>query len=170
MRHTEPSFAFGSRVRWSQTFDRRMNPFTIYFNIVDEERFAMAVRAYDHIRQCKEAEKWPETDNEWKLYFDQQALSHFWWPTQEEKDDWARRWTATPVPQRFTEPSLKTPWDFMSMFDAFQNGEYTLLPIERVNPKSGILPFDPHSHPYGGTGCMQAFLESFELEVTHVDD
>ena len=43
-----------------------------------------------------------------------------------------RRWQSTPVPQRFTDPSLKTPWTLESMIDAFRNGD-DLLGCERLS-------------------------------------
>ena len=67
-----------------------------------------------------------------------------------------RRWQSTPVPQRFTGPSLKTPWTLESMIDAFRNGD-DLLGYERLSECVGRLSFDS----YGGTDCMRAVVESF---------
>lgn len=99
-------------------------------------------------------------------YFDSNALRHFWWPTPTELKDWERRYFTTPVPDRFTDPSLQHPWDFLSLFEAFKNGDYELHPIERLSDGEAALPFAPHGHPYGGTGCMSALIEAFEHRVT----
>ena len=100
-------------------------------------------------------------------YFDKRAFEHFWWPTEPELEDWKQRYLATPVPKRFTDPSLQHPWDFLSLFDAFKNGDYALLPIERLSASEAALPFDPFGHPFGGTGCMRALIEAFDHRVIH---
>ena len=46
-------------------------------------------------------------------------------------------------PQRFTDPSLVTPWDFGSLIDAFRNGDYELLGCERVSERAGRLVLRP---------------------------
>ena len=124
------------------------------------------MQAYDRIRECKTKDEWPDTKEEWTRYFDSRALSHFWWPTEAELLEWKRRYFATPLPKRSTDPSLQRPWDFMSLFEAFKNGDYALLPIGRLSEKEAILPFDPLGHPYGGTACMRALIESFDHQVT----
>jgi hypothetical protein len=83
--------------------------------------------------------------------------------------DWERRWFSTPVPERFTDTSLETPWDFGSMIDAFRNGEYDLLGCRRLTATAGRLEFDPHAWPYGGTGCMRALIEAFGHRVVRVE-
>lgn len=67
---------------------------------------------------------------------------------------------------RYTEPTLRHPWDFMSLFEAFKHGDYELGAIERLSQEEAILPFEPFGHPYGGTGCMRALIEVFEHRVT----
>lgn len=140
--------------------------FKVRFVIASEERFTALTRAYDQICVCKAKSTWPERKEEWMAYFDSKALSHFWWPTAAELSDWERRWFSTPVPKRFTDPSLQHSWDFMSLFEAFKNGDYELHPIERLSEQDAVLPFDPLGHPFGGTGCMRALVEVFEHRVT----
>jgi hypothetical protein len=132
------------------------DPFHVSFAITSEDRYAALIAAYDRIRECKVAGVWPETKEDWLSYFDSAALAHFWWPTPAEMEDYMRRYAPTPYPKRFTDPELQRPWDFLSLFDAFKNGDYLLLPIERISASEGMLPFDPLGHPFGGTGCMRA--------------
>jgi hypothetical protein len=54
----------------------------------------------------------------------------------------------------------------MSLFEAFKNGDYQLLPIERLSADEAVLPFEPFGHPYGGTDSMRALIEAFEHRVT----
>ncbi|MEH2273786.1 MAG: hypothetical protein V7K40_02935 [Nostoc sp.] len=103
-------------------------------------------------------------------FFDHKALSHFWWPSEEEETEHLRRWFATPVEQRWTDPSLETPWGFESMFDAFQNGEYQLVACSMVSADRARLEFEPFSYPYGGTGAIQALVESFDFVILAEDD
>jgi hypothetical protein len=141
--------------------------FKVQFAIESEERLRALTRAYDRIRECKAKNVWPETKEEWTPYFDSKALRHFWWPTPQEFEEWTQRYFSTPVPSRFSDPTLQHPWDFLSLFEAFKNGDYELLPIERQSDgDTAILPFDPAGHPYGGTGCMRALIQAFDHRVT----
>jgi hypothetical protein len=139
--------------------------YCVEFAVADEDRFCRLAAAFDAVRTAIQSDDWRD-DNYWLGFFDSEALSRFWRPTAAEREDWLRRWSATPAPQRFTDPSLVTPWDFGSMIDAFQNGDYELVGCERVSPKVGRLLFEPHIWPYGGTGCMRALVEAFGHQVT----
>jgi hypothetical protein len=140
--------------------------FKVRFAIESEERFAALTRAFERIRECKAQDKWPDEKEDWTSYFDSKALGHFWWPTTAELKDWEKRYFSTPVPKRFTDPSLRHGWDFLSLFEAFKNGDYELHAIMRLSEEEAALPFDPHGHPYGGTGCMRALIEAFDHRVT----
>ena len=142
-----------------------MSDFFIEFEVANEDRFRMVATVFDALRVAKQTDEWKD-DDFWLAFFDQDARSHFWWPTAAEMEDWNRRWFSTPVPERFTDPSLMTPWTFGSMIDAFQNGDYDLLVCERKPERVARLSFDPHGWPYGGTGCMRALVESFGHRVT----
>ena len=142
-----------------------MSDFFVEFEIASEDRFGQLVAVLDALSQAKQADDWRD-DGYWLGFFDEDARSRFWWPPAEERDDWVRRWSSTPVPERFTDPSLETPWDFGSMIDAFRNGEYDLLGRRRVSATAGRLEFDPHAWPYGGTDCMCALVEAFGHRVT----
>ncbi|UBF24818.1 hypothetical protein K9N68_24645 [Kovacikia minuta CCNUW1] len=87
---------------------------------------------------------------------------------EEEQKDWQRRWFSTPVEQRFTDPSLETPWDFSSMIGAFEEGDYELLSCHRISNEVGCLEFEPHGFPFGGTGCMKALIEAFGHRIIDV--
>lgn len=145
-----------------------MSDFFVEFKIVTEERFRQLAAVFDALCRAKQSGEWHD-DDYWLGFFDQEARLRFWWPTPEEREDWSRRWFSTPVPQRFTDPSLKTPWDFGSMIDAFRNGEYDLIACRRVSTETGRLEFEPHAWPFGGTGCMRALVEAFGHRVIRVE-
>lgn len=138
----------------------------ISFTLPDPSRFRMLQRAFDALRDAKNDDAIDADDESWRSYFDEDALSRFWNPTPEEQTDWARRWQATPVEKRFTDPTLVTPWDFGSMIEAFHNGDYNLLRLTRTSENTGALQFEARVYPYGGTGCMHALIECFGGIVT----
>ena len=137
------------------------------FALADAERFSKLQIVFAALKDAKSADTIDTDDDCWLGFFDDTAREHFWWPTPEEVADWQRRWQSTPVPQRFTDPSLVTPWDFSSMIEAFKNGEYELLALDRTSDTTGRLTFNPFAWPFGGTGCMRALIESFGAVVTH---
>lgn len=144
-------------------------PCYVELSVDDEGRLAALIAVVEALRRDKEAGALDAEDPKWRTFFDERALAHFWWPTEEEAAEWQRRWFATPVETRFTDPSLEHPWDFESLLDAFANGEYQLLGVRRTGDRAR-LEFDPHAYPYGGTGCMQALIEAFDLRVLEIDD
>ncbi|MEH2109248.1 hypothetical protein [Nostoc sp.] len=56
------------------------------------------------------------------------------------------------------------------MFDAFQNGEYQLIACRMVSANRAKIEFEPFSYPYGGTGAIQALVESFDFVILAEDD
>ena len=144
----------------------KMEPFYIKFVCTDPERFEAAEKAFARIQECKANGEWPDSVDAWRPLFDDRALAHFWWPTEAELEDWKKRYLATPFDKRHSDPSLDHPWDFMSMMDAFENGEYDLESLEPAGDGFGMLTYEPFSHPFGGTGCMKAFIEAFDMTVT----
>lgn len=162
-------------------------PCFITFRATDQERFHILTHAFEILKQEKlkyfavifEEDGTQENDcHEQALrklvevlfdLFDEQTLAHFWWPSKQELQDYWQRWAAIPVPQRFTDPALETPWDFESMIDSFLNGEYELLSCRLLTSDTGVFEFLPFSFPYGGTGCMKALIEAFSFPVIGED-
>jgi hypothetical protein len=118
----------------------------------------------------EKAEGTLRSGEKWRSYFTEEQLQTFWWPSEEELVVWQREWQATPVPDRFTEPKLRTRWDFDSMFEAIQNGEYDLIGLRRMEDGLVRLEFDPQACPFGGTESLQALVEAFGHKVLGVDD
>lgn len=146
-----------------------MNPCFVEFAIASEEQLRQLEAVVAALRGAKRMESFPPEDY-WLAFFDAKATSSFWQPTEAELKDWEQRWLATPVEQRWHDQSLETPWDFASMLEAFENGEYELLGCRRVSNETARLEFEPYSFPYGGTDCMTALIEAFGHQVTAVLD
>src|SRR5947209_5872338 len=112
-----------------------MSSFFVEFEVNNKERFADLCRTFAELKKDKEAEKFRD-ENEWVEYFDDAALSHFWWPSPEELEAYQKRWDEAPVDIRLSDESYWPPsWDFLSMIVAFQNGEYDLLDCKMVSSK-----------------------------------
>jgi hypothetical protein len=143
----------------------------IRFELDRKERFEMLRRVYEALRNAKRVGNEPDAEDPyWREFFDEKALERFWWPTPEERADWARRWFATPLPQRWEDPSLKNPWDFESLIDAFFNNESELGTCERVSASEGRLYFEPLAWPYGGAECFRGLIEAFDGVVLEEHD
>ena len=56
------------------------------------------------------------------------------------------------------------------MIEAFNNGEYNLLTCEMIGANVVRLSFYALGYPYGGTGCMEALVESFGFKVTLISN
>ncbi len=138
----------------------------VSFVLANLRRFGMLQRVFDALCEAKKDDAIDADDESWRSFFDDDALTYFWNPTPEELADWIQRWEATPVERRFTDVTLKTPWDFSSMIDAFHHGEYNLLRLSPTSENTGAIVFEALAYPYGGTGCMHALIECFGGIVT----
>lgn len=137
----------------------------VRFTVKDTSKFPKFKYVFDAIVTAKNSNNWRD-DNYWLNLFDEDVLKKFWWPTQAEKDDWLKRWQNTPTEKRLKDPTLVNhPWDFLSMIEAFQNGEYELLACEKVNEKEAQILFKIWSFPFGGTDSMKALIEAFGFSV-----
>ncbi|MBA4189679.1 MAG: hypothetical protein C0467_16970 [Planctomycetaceae bacterium] len=143
-----------------------MTPLAVEFEITNPTRFEPLQRVFDALRDVKATDAFAEDHSAWLQYFDYPARCYFSWTSEAENELHWQRWQATPVPQRWTDPSLQRGWDFESMIEAFRNGEYDLIACERIDETTGRLTFQEHSFPFGGTGCMRALIESFGHRVT----
>ncbi len=136
----------------------------IEFAVTDSSKFENLQRVFDKLKGDKDAENIGD-DEQYLTLFDEEARKYFRWSTPEEDAAWAKEWFATPIETRWTDPSLQRGWDFGSMIEAFRNGEYTLLSCEMIGLNVARLNFYALAYPYGGTGCMQALVESFGFKV-----
>ena len=143
-----------------------MGEFYVEFEIADEDRYRRLDAVVSALATAKRDDDFRD-DAYWLLFFDDEARSRFWWPTEAEREEWSRRWQAAPVDVRLRDPSFRPPaWRFASMIAAFRNGDYDLLGCRRISSRTGRLAFEPFGWPYGGTGCMRALIEAFGHRFT----
>ncbi len=141
----------------------------VSFRIASKQQFDRLVRVVSELRRDKESGHF-RTNDLWREYFSDEEVKSFWTPSDEERADWQRRWLATPVPARFSDPSLETPWDFGSMLEAIREGEYSLLGVRSDDMTVGFLEFNPDSYPFGGTGSLRALVLAFGHQLIGYDD
>ena len=143
-----------------------MAEFYVEFEVASEDAYRRLGAVVTALAAAKRNDDFRD-DDYWLTFFDDEARSTFWWPSQAELEEWSRRWQAAPVELRLSDPSFHPPaWDFGSMIDAFRNGDYDLLGCQRPSPWVGRLEFEPFGWPYGGSGCMRALVEAFGHRVT----
>jgi hypothetical protein len=140
-------------------------PFYIEFIVNDPARFESLQKIFNELKKSKDQISFKEDDYYLK-FFDDKAKSYFGWYSEEENLEWSNRWFATPLEQRWNDPSLQRKWDFGSMIDAFKNGEYELISCKMISEDIARMKYDPWAYPYGGTGCMKALIESFGFKIT----
>jgi hypothetical protein len=146
-----------------------MRPCYVSFRICSQPQFDRLSHVVSELRRDKESGEF-RPDEDWKVYFAADELKSFWNPTEEERADWQRRWLATPVPDRFSDPSLQTAWDFGSMLEAIREGEYALLGVRSDDLGTGLLEFEPAAYPFGGTGCLRALVAAYGHPLIGYDD
>jgi hypothetical protein len=136
----------------------------VFFELASDERFDRLAKFVRSLAAAKAQSDFRD-DAYWEALLDEEARGTFWWPTPAQVEDWERRWFATPVGRRWTDPSLRTLWVFGSLIDAVQNGEVEGLACRRID-SGGVLEFEPHAWPFGGTAWMHALIEAFGGRVT----
>lgn len=141
----------------------------VEFRVDNEKRFNALCHVFSEIKKDKDTKTWRE-DEDWLAFFDEEALSHFWFPTEEEEAEHFRRWFETPVDQRWNDPSFVHPWDFDSMIECFRIGEYELISCRLISTDIARIEFFASVFPYGGTGCMHGLIEAFGFTVLGEDD
>lgn len=143
----------------------------IEFKIEDLSRFHALQMAFEACKHDKEAGALRDIDD-WLEFFDDQALSHFWWPAAEERDESDMRREQMQVglvTRQLDEPALDGPWEFEGMIDALENGEYDLIACLMLTEDRGRLEFRPHAWPYGGTGSLKMLLTAFDCRPVAED-
>jgi hypothetical protein len=137
----------------------------IEFEVNDAERFGQLQAVFAALQQAKRSGHFPE-DDFWLRFFDDAARAYFWWPTDEEYDVWLRRWYATPLPQRSSDPSLQTGWLFEAMIDGFREGEFDLVDCRYVDGDRARIEFEHYAWPHAVIGCPKPLVECFGFKVT----
>lgn len=142
---------------------------TLYFEFIVDytHRFIMLKKLFYALKDAKNNKTLDCENPNWLDYFDEEAFSHFWWPSEKELKDYWELYYSIPTPQRFTDERLKTGWGFESMLYAIETGEYEFLTCELISDNIGRLEFDTWSWPYGSSDAIRTLIESFGFKITN---
>jgi len=141
----------------------------IEFTVQSPERFSALQRAFIELKHDKDADDW-RLNEEMLKCFDDQSLSHFHWPAEDERHQRLEDLRTRPVRTTPTERTTHQKWDFDSLIHAFVNGEYQLMSCDLTEDGKARLNFYSLAYPYGGVGCMVALVEAFDGVVTGIND
>ncbi|AND67606.1 hypothetical protein ATSB10_01520 [Dyella thiooxydans] len=139
---------------------------SVEFVPIDMATLARTTALFEQIRASKE-EGVALDDSVFSAQLTDGERSFFWSPSEDERAEWSAMWLGTPPGQRHLLPGPQ--WDLGSMLDSIADGEYDLMTIEDRGQSHHLL-FNPLSYPFGGTGCMVAFLECFGHKVITIND
>lgn len=139
-----------------------------YFEfLINNEGYFLKLREFFYkIKEEKEMDILDSGDSKWLDYFEEEVLQRFWWPTEEELQQYLAIYEQTSIDRRLTEPSLQHPWDFESMVDAFACGEYELISCEKISDNMARIEYYPDSWPYGGSDSFKALIEYNGFNIT----
>jgi hypothetical protein len=98
----------------------------IEFAVTDHERLKALQSFFNKLKTDKDEENIGD-DEQYLSLIDDSTRKCFRWSTPEENALWAEKCFSTSVETRFTDPLLKRGWDFGSMMDAFESGEYSMM-------------------------------------------
>jgi hypothetical protein len=145
-----------------------MEEFGVRFNLGTAQRFTELKNLFDEIKRDKDAESF-RNESEWYSYVPDDVRPSFIWPSVEDREAWVVYSKDRPIAIPDTSEQLSTKWDFFSVIDAFQNGDYRLTGCEKINDFYEMH-IDPFGYPYGGLGPLIAIVEAFGFCVVGVNE
>lgn len=138
----------------------------VKFRIRKIENYHKLSRVFLELRNDKLNDRLDVEDDKWKDLFGKEALKNFWWPTEEEFETYRTLYFNTPVDERGLLPELRVPWDFESLLESIKNGNYELVSCNiNEDQMTGLLEFEPWSHPYGGISGIEQLVKCFGHEL-----
>jgi hypothetical protein len=146
-----------------------MNAFGVRFTANDPTYFTMLRALFAELKNDKDSGHFRNPE-EWAQLVPDQAKGRFSWPTPEDRELWlAVRNSALTV---ISDPSrqIGAEWNFYSVFEAVESGEYDLLDCEVVSEGIAEIHINPHAYPYGGVGPFIALAEAFGFTVIGVNE
>ena len=144
-----------------------MESFGVHFRIDRPDLLPALERVFDALRQAKRNEDFGSVEA-WRQLLAVETRSRFDWPDAHE----GRNAIVDRAPVIITEPhdAIGQTWEFDSLLDAIENGEYDLLEIARTTEGVAELRIDPHAYPYGGIGAFMALVEAHGMYILGVNE
>jgi hypothetical protein len=143
----------------------------VEFAVHDPERFRALQRVFQALKKDKDAARFRNPD-EWLGVVTDEVKARFAGADERAREahDLAKEIDPRPIRITPTSETLGLRWDFFSMIDAFENGEYELRSCEMVGASVARWSVYALAYPYGGVGCMVALIEAHGFRVTGIDD
>lgn len=138
------------------------------FTPKDTKSLQRTIKLFEMAKAAKETDG-VVVDQSFVDYLTDKERAYFWNPSLEEEKEWHDEWFSTPIQTRHSSKMLMPQWHLESMLEAFWDGDYDFVAIQEENAQH-YLTFNPHGYPYGGTGCMVAFLECFGHKIIGIED
>ena len=146
-----------------------MDGFGVRFRVDTRARFDSLARVFAEVRSDKLAGKFRDA-RAWEQLIPDDTKPHFRWINQQEREEWAavRGAVITVVPEPAEQ--LGGGWIFDRVFEAIEEGEFSLLTCEMVSDGVADMRIDPEAYPYGGIGPFIALAEAFGFHVLGVNE
>ncbi len=146
-----------------------MDAFGVRFAVHDRQRFETLRRIFEEVKKDKDTHRFRDV-REWERLVPDDMKARFTLLTESERQDWAavRGSVVTVVPEPADQ--LGGVWVFDRVFEAIEEGEYSLVACELVDEQMGEMRIDPEAYPYGGVGPFIALAEAFGFTVLGVNE
>lgn len=139
----------------------------IVFKNIPEHYQQKLVRVFEIIKRGKEIEE--ISAEHLKEVLGELVITKFWWPTQQEQEDWLRRWNAMPVAERHIDLTLRTPWTFDSWIESLDDCELEFKNLMIDDQGSGQLVFEQLAMPSGGLEAIKELIKIFDGVIVSSD-
>jgi hypothetical protein len=146
-----------------------LKDFGIRFGINDRERFEKLRSLFAELKRDKDSGEFRDP-SAWPQLVPDDVKAGFHWPTEDERAKWLAVRDSIPIAISHPSQQLGAAWNFYSVFEAVEDGEYDLLGCEMVGDSVAEMRIDPHSYPYGGVGPFIALVEAFGFGVLGVNE
>ena len=132
----------------------------VRFQVSDPDKFQALRRLFLEVRKDKEIDHF-RTPDDWIDLIPTEVRARFYWPSAPERERWLSVRSTTPISVGMPDSYLGRRWNFYSVFEAFENGEYSLLECEMTDKTTAEMRIEAWAYPYGGVGCLIALAEAF---------
>lgn len=146
-----------------------MEDFGVKFAFRDAARLEALRALFAELKRDKDIQEFRDPE-EWKALVPAEVLANFDWPADEERAAWLAVRHATPIAVGMPEEQIGSRWNFYSVFESVENGEYLLLDVVDTGRGVAELRIDPLAYPYGGLGPFIALVEAFGFQVLGVNE
>ena len=146
-----------------------MDAIGVRFSVSNQERFTILRSLFAEVKREKNAHDFRDPAR-WFDLVPGELRGNFEWPSDEERQAWLAIRDATPIRVDHPSEQLGGRWVFHRIFEALEEGEYSLVSCELVDDNIAEMQIDTWSYPYGGLGPMIALVEGFGFHILGVNE